>query len=52
MIEFVALRPKTCSYLIDDSSGNKKAKDTKKQNKNLNSTILKFAQKQINMKMK
>ena len=28
--EFVGLRPKTYSYLIDDDSGDKKAKGTKK----------------------
>ena len=27
--EFVALRPKTCSYLMDDGNTNKKAKGTK-----------------------
>ena len=30
MTEFVGLRPKTYFYLIDDSSGDKKAKSTKK----------------------
>ena len=30
MTKFVGLRIKTCSYLIDDSSEDKKAKDTKK----------------------
>ena len=30
MIEFVALRPKTYSYLMDDDSEAKKAKGTKK----------------------
>ena len=30
MTKFVGLRTKTCSYLIDDSSEDKKAKDTKK----------------------
>ena len=30
MIEFVALRPKTHSYLMDDDSEHKKAKGTKK----------------------
>ena len=30
MTEFVGLRPKTCSYLINNGSGNKKAKETKK----------------------
>ena len=30
MIEFVALRPKTYSYLMDDGESDKKAKGTKK----------------------
>ena len=30
IIEFIALRPKAYSYLIDDGDQNKKAKDTKK----------------------
>ena len=30
MTEFVVLRAKTCSYLIDDDSENKKAKVTKR----------------------
>ena len=30
MIEFVALRPKTYSYLMDDDKENKEAKGTKK----------------------
>ena len=30
MINFVGLKAKTCSYLIDDSSEDKKAKCTKK----------------------
>ena len=30
MTEFVALRPKTCSYLVDDGNSDKKAKGTKK----------------------
>ena len=30
MTEFVALRPKTYSYLIDDNDRNKKTKGTKK----------------------
>ena len=30
MIEFVALRPKTYSYLMDDGASDKKAKGTKK----------------------
>ena len=31
MTEFVALRPKTYSYLIDDGNNDKKAKGTKKK---------------------
>ena len=30
MTKFVALRPKTYSYLMDDSNNDKKAKETKK----------------------
>ena len=30
MTELVALRPKTCSYLMDDGDSDKKAKETKK----------------------
>ena len=30
MTEFVALRPKTYAYLMDDGGGDKKAKGTKK----------------------
>ena len=30
MTEFAALRPKTCSYLMDDCNSDKKAKGTKK----------------------
>ena len=33
MTEFVALRPKTYSYLIDDANTDKKAKGTKNCNK-------------------
>ena len=29
MIEFVAIRPKTCSYLMDDGSNIKKQKEKK-----------------------
>ena len=29
IIQFVALRPKTCSYLTDDDENVKKAKETK-----------------------
>ena len=43
--EFVALRPKTYSYLMDDDSGAKKAKGTKKCviKKYLNLMIIKIA---------
>ena len=37
--EFVTLRPKTYSYLMDDGNSDKKAKGTKKS---LIKTILKF----------
>ena len=44
MTEFVALRPKTYSHLMDDDSESKKAKGTKKsvikKKKNLNLTII------------
>ena len=30
MTEFVALRPKTCSYLMDNGNSDKEAKGTKK----------------------
>ena len=30
MTKFVALRPKTCSYLMNDGNNDKKAKGTKK----------------------
>ena len=30
MTEFAALRPKTCSYLMDDGNSDKNAKGTKK----------------------
>ena len=46
MTEFVALRPKTYSYLIDDDSAAKKAKGTKTcviEKKYLNSMIIKTA---------
>ena len=55
IIEFIALRPKAYSYLIDDGDQNKKAKDTKKCNikQVLNSCYrLKVVQKQLNLKMK
>ena len=45
MTEFAALRPKTYSYLTDDSNSNKKAKGRKKCliKKYLNSMIIKIA---------
>ena len=45
MTDFSALRPKTYSYLMDDSNSDKKAKGTKKYviKKNLNSMIIKIA---------
>ena len=45
MTEFVALRPKTYSYLMDDDSEAKKAKGTKKCEikKCLNLMIIKIA---------
>ena len=39
MTEFVALRPKTYSYLMDDSNSDKKVKGTKKY---VTKRILKF----------
>ena len=36
MKEFVRLRAKSCSYLIDDGSEDKKVKGTKKLKENLN----------------
>ena len=44
MIEFVAIRPKTYSYLMDDDSSKKKAKETKKMcnKKYLNLMIIKI----------
>ena len=33
MTEFVALRPATCSYLMDDGNNDKIAKETKKKKK-------------------
>ena len=43
MTKFVGLRAKTCSYLIDDGSENKKAEGTKSasQKENLNLKIIK-----------
>ena len=45
MTEFVTLRPKTCSYLMNDDSEPKKAKGTKKCviKKYLNLMIIKTA---------
>ena len=42
MTEFVALRPKTYSYLPDDGNSDKKAKGTKKWKKYIIKRILKF----------
>ena len=47
--EFVGLRAKTCSYVIDDGSKDKKGKATKKY---VNKKIIKTLQKQINSRMK
>ena len=38
MTEFVALRPATCSYLMDDGNNDKIAKETKKKKKMRNET--------------
>ena len=45
MTEFVTLRPKTCSCLINDGSNDKKAKGTKSVQKNeySSSMIIKIA---------
>ena len=45
MKKFVALRPQTYSYLMDDDKNVKKTKGTKKyiQNKDLNLMIIKIA---------
>ena len=40
MKEFVRLRAKSCSYLIDDGSEDKKVKGTKKLKENLNLKII------------
>ena len=43
MTEFVALRPATCSYLMDDGNNDKIAKETKKKKKKcVMKRILKF----------
>ena len=54
MTEFVGLRARTHSYLIDDGSENKKRKKYKKVHykKNLNLKIIKNIQKQLNLKIK
>ena len=46
MIQFVVLRPKTYSYLMNDDNEHKKAKETKKRVKRrltLNDYIIKIA---------
>ena len=54
MTEFVRLRAKIYSYLIDDGSEDKKAKGTKKYviRKNLNLKMIKTVQKQLNLLIK
>ena len=49
MTKFVGIRAKTYSYLIDDSSENKKAKGTKTSviKKTLNLKIIKTVQEQL-----
>ena len=42
MTEFVALRPATCSYLMDDGNNDKIAKETNKKKKCVMKRILKF----------
>ena len=51
MTEFVALKPKTCSYLTDDSDENKKkAQKSVLLNENLNLKIINIVQKQRKLK--
>ena len=52
MTEFVGLKAKTSSYLIDDGNDDKKAKDTKKCVIKLNYKIMKTVQKQVNLIIK
>ena len=52
MKESVGLKAKTYSYLIDDSSHDKKAKWTKKCVIKKNFKIIKAVQKQISLKIK
>ena len=54
MIKFVGLRVKTSSYLIDDSSENKKVKGTKKCiiKRKLKFKIIKTLSKQLNLRIK
>ena len=51
MTKFVGLRAKSCSYLIDDGSEDKKAKDTKKCviKRKLNFKIIKTVWKQLSL---
>ena len=54
MTKFVGLRAKTCSYLIDDSSGDKKVKGTKEcviKKKLKFQKIIKTVQKQLNLRI-
>ena len=53
MTEFAALKPKTYSYLTDDSDEKKKKQETQKRvslNEDLHLKILNIVQKQLNMK--
>ena len=55
MTNFVGLRAKSFSYLIDDSSEDKKAKGTKMcviKKKKLSLKIIKTVKKQLNLRMK
>ena len=55
MTNFVGLRAKSFSYLIDDSSEDKKAKGTKMcvtHTKKLCLKIIKTVKKQLNLRMK
>ena len=51
MTKFVGLRAKSCSYLIDDGSEDKKAKDTKKCviKRKLKFKIIKTVWKQLSL---
>ena len=55
MTNFVGLRAKSFSYLIDDNSEDKKAKGTKMcviKKKKLSLKIIKTVKKQLNLRMK